>query len=262
LFSAAMGGAGTLLYDNAERAIESASLCAVTTAPSIKSRVLGESRDAEATHRMLILATGNGLQFVGDLNRRIFTCRLDANMEAAKVATREFDMEPLGYCLKNRVKIITAALTLIQGYARADFPRVCDGMASMDDWNKLVRSTIVWLAKEGVADTFVDPKVALNRDSANDPDANALALILSTAESIFGARRGFTVAELIKRATSPVSDLIDVLKDIAGDRGVDINPKKLGQWLLKREGQIMNGLRIKRGKPDRQKKATWEVSAA
>jgi hypothetical protein len=136
LFSAALGGAGTMLFDNAEHAIESASLCAVTTAPSIKSRVLGESRDAEAEHRMLILTTGNGLQFVGDLNRRIFVCRLDANMEASKVAAREFQMDPLSYCLKHRLKLITAALTLIQGYIRAGVPRVCDGLASMDDWKQ------------------------------------------------------------------------------------------------------------------------------
>jgi hypothetical protein len=143
LFSAARGGAGTLLLDNAEYPIESAALCAVVTAPAIRGRVLGVSEDVQAEHRMLILATGNGLQFVGDLNRRFFVCRLDADMEASKVAAREFDLEPLGYCVNNRLPIITAALTLIQGYVRAGFPHVCDGLASMDDWNKLVRSTIM-----------------------------------------------------------------------------------------------------------------------
>jgi hypothetical protein len=261
LFSAALGGAGTLLYDNAEHPIESASLCAVTTAPSIKSRVLGESRDAEAEHRMLILATGNGLQFVGDLNRRIFTCRLDANMEANKVAAREFDMEPLGYCINNRIKLINAALILIQGYVHAGLPRVCDGMASMDDWNKLVRSTIVWLVQQGVASGFVDPKLALARDSANDPDANMLASLLEGAKTIFGLNRRFTLAELIKRASSPVADLNDVLMDIAGERDV-VNAKKMGHWLLKREGRIINGLRINRGDRDRENKATWEVRSA
>jgi hypothetical protein len=261
LFSAALGGAGTLLYDNAEYPIESASLCAVTTAPSIKSRVLGESREAEAEHRMLILATGNGLQFVGDLNRRFLVCRLDANMEAAKVAAREFEMEPLGYCIKNRVKLVNAALTLIQGYVRAGFPSVCDGLASMDDWNMLVRSTIVWLVQQGVAEEFVDPKVALTRDSANDPDAAMLTGVLDTASAIFGVNSRFTVAELIKRASSGVVNMLDVLMDIAGDRD-QVNPKKLGQWLLKREGRIMNGRRIKRSGQNREKKATWEVCPA
>lgn len=261
LFSAAIGGAGTLLFDNAEHAIESASLCAVTTAPSIKSRVLGESREAEAEHRMLILATGNGLQFIGDLNRRFFTCRLDANMEASKVAAREFAMEPLSYCLKNRIKLITAALTLIQGYVHAGFPHVCDGLASMDDWNKLVRSTIVWLIQQGIAEGFVDPKIALMRDSANDPDAAMLSGVLDTANTIFGPNRRFTVAELVQHASNPLNDMSDVLADIAGERD-GINTKKLGQWLRKREGRIMNGLRIKRGAPDRTKKATWEVCTA
>jgi hypothetical protein len=258
LFSAALGGAGTMLFDNAEHAIESASLCAVTTAPSIKSRVLGESREAEAEHRMLILATGNGLQFVGDLNRRFFVCRLDAHMEASKVAAREFQMEPLGYCLKHRLKLVVAALTLIQGYVRAGFPRVCDGLASMDDWNKLVRSTIVWLMEQGVLNGFVDPKLALTRDSENDPDAALLIGVLDTAKNIFGAGRRFTVAELVISANKPLSGVRDLLLDIAGDRG-EINAKRLGQYFQKREGRIMNGMSIKRGQKDRQNRATWEV---
>lgn len=258
LFSAALGGAGTMLFDNAEHAIESASLCAVTTAPAIKSRVLGESRDAEAEHRMLILATGNGLQFVGDLNRRFFVCRLDANMEASKVAAREFNMEPLGFCLKNRLKLITAALTLIQGYARAGFPRVCDGLASMDDWNKLVRSTIVWLVQQGVLDGFVDPKVALMRDSENDPEGSQLNGVLDAAKSIFGTGRRFTAAELISRAKTSFGGVVDLLLDIAGERG-EIDVRKLGRWMLKYEGRIMNGLRIKRGPNNSQRTGTWEV---
>lgn len=261
LFSAALGGAGTLLYDNAEHPIESASLCTVTTAPSIKSRVLGESRDAEAEHRMLILATGNGLQFVGDLNRRMFTCRLDANMEANKVAGRKFDVEPLGYCTKNRIQMINAALTLIQGYMKAGSPQVCDGLASMDDWNKLVRSTIVWLVQRGLAAGFVDPKSALTRDSANDPDANLLACLLDGAKAIFGFNRGFTVAKLIEKASSAGADLKDVLMEIAGDRDA-VNSKKMGHWLLKREGRIVDGLRIKRTGQDRKKIALWEVRMA
>lgn len=259
LFSAVLGGTGTMLFDNAEHAIESASLCAVTTAPAFKGRILGQTQEAEAEHRMLILATGNGLQFVGDLNRRFFVCRLDANVEASMVAAREFDMEPLTYCIKNRLKLIVAALTLIQGYMNAGCPRVCDGLASMDDWNKLIRSTIVWLIHQGVLDGFVDPKMALTRDSENDPDAALLIGVLDNAKAMFGIGRRFTVAEFTDRATPSMRDVYDMLMEIAGDKGA-ISNKKLGEFLRKREGRIMNGLRIKRGPPDRQKKATWEVA--
>lgn len=259
LFSAVLSGTGTMLFDNAEHAIESASLCAVTTAPAFKGRILGLTQDAEAEHRMLILATGNGLQFVGDLNRRFFVCRLDANVEASKVAAREFDMDPLAYCIKNRLKLINAALTLIQGYVHAGFPRVCDGLASMDDWNKLVRSTIVWLTQQGVLKEFVDPKMALTRDSENDPDAALLIGVLDNAKAMFGTGRRFTVSELTDRATPSMREVYELLLEIAGDKGT-ISNKKLGEFLRKREGRIMNGMRIKRGPPDRQKKATWEVA--
>lgn len=260
LFSSALAGAGTLLFDNAEHAIESASLCAVTTAPAIKGRVLGESREAEAEHRLLVLATGNGLQLVGDLNRRFLTCRLDAQVESSKVAGRQFDLEPLGYCLQHRVLMITAALTLIQGYVSAGFPKVCDGLASMDDWNKLVRSTIVWLSEQGVAPGFVDPKVALLRDSANDPEAAALAGVLEMAKTMFGSNGKFTVAELIKRSLT-IEGWADLLKDIAGDHGC-IDARRLGKWMQKREGRITNGVSLKRVGLNRTKTALWGISAA
>lgn len=258
LFSSALAGAGTLLFDNAEHAIESASLCAVTTAPAIKGRVLGESREAEAEHRLLVLVTGNGLQLVGDLNRRFLTCRLDAQVEASKVAGRQFDLEPLGYCLQNRLLMITAALTLIQGYVRAGFPQVCDGLASMDDWNKLVRSTIVWLARQELAEGFVDPKAALLRDSANDPEAAALAGVLDMAKTTFGPNGKFTVAELIKRSLA-TEGWADLLKDIAGDQG-GVDARRLGKWLLKREGRIMNRVSLRHAGMNRTKTALWAIS--
>lgn len=258
LFSSALAGAGTLLFDNAEHAIESASLCAVTTAPAIKGRVLGESREAEAEHRLLVLATGNGLQLVGDLNRRFLTCRLDAQVESSQVAGRRFDLEPLGYCLQNRLLMITAALTLIQGYVSAGFPQVCDGLASMDDWNKLVRSTIVWLTQQGLAAGFVDPKVALLRDSANDPEAAALAGVLEMAKTTFGPNGKFTVAELIKRSL-PTEGWAELLKDIAGDHA-GIDARRLGKWLLKREGRIIDRMSLKRAGVNRTKTALWSVS--
>lgn len=260
LFSSALAGAGTLLFDNAEHAIESASLCAVTTAPAIKGRVLGESREAEAEHRLLVLATGNGLQLIGDLNRRFLTCRLDAQVESSKVAGRQFDLEPLAYCLQHRLLMITAALTLIQGYVSAGFPKVCDGLASMDDWNKLVRSTIVWLSEQGVAPGFVDPKVALLRDSANDPEAAALAGVLEMAKTMFGSNGKFTVAELIKRSLS-IEGWADLLTEIAGDHG-GIDARRVGKWMQKREGRIVNGASLKRKGMSRTNSVLWGISEA
>jgi hypothetical protein len=99
------------------------------------------------------------------------------------------------------------------------------------------------------------------RDSANDPDANMLACLLEGAKSIFGFNRGFTVAKLIEKASSPVADIKDVLMEIAGDRDA-VNAKKMGHWLLKREGRIIDGIRIKRAGQDRKKIAVWEVCGA
>lgn len=260
LFSAVLGGTGTLLFDNAEHAIESASLCAATTSSSLKGRVLGESREAQAEHRLLILATGNGLRFVGDLNRRILVCRLDAKMEARQIVGREFDVDPLAYCMRNRVQITVAALTLIRGYATAGFPWVCDGLSSMDDWNRVVRATIVWLIKKGLAPKFVDPKTALDRDVGNDPDAAKLSGLLAAIHDVHSLGRRFSVAELIESAGRASNrPLFDVLLEIAGEHD-KINPRRLGRWMEIRENRIIDGNKLVRDGKTRTNTAAWSVS--
>ena len=269
LFSAALGGSGAILIDNAEHAIESASLCVATTSPALKSRILGESRAAEVEHRLLIMATGNGLRFVGDLNRRFFVCRLDAKMEAAEVSGRKFKLKPLEYCKANRVPMVAAALTLIRGYVEAGCPDVCDGLASLDDWNKLVRSTIVWLVQQGMAPGFVDPKLALGRDGKDDPDAAKLAGLMAGIKDNIGLDNKFTVADLVSGAStlfddlalnkSDRVDLASILDEIAGERG-KVNTRRLGRWVESRAGRIVDGLRLLRAGTSRSKVALWKLS--
>lgn len=258
LFSAVIGGESTLLFDNAEQGIESASLCAAITSPSLKGRVLGESRTAMAEHRLLIMATGNGLRLVGDLNRRFLVCRLDARMEAADIVARRFDLNPLAYCAEHRVELQVAALTLIRGYAAAGFPRVCDSLSSFEDWNKLVRSTIVWLIKQGIAMDFVDPIKALQRDAATDPDAAQLQALIENLKSIWGIGGRFSVADIIDKRCAAGYELGPVLEDIAGERG-DINRKRLGRWLDTREGRVVNGLALVRDGKNRSGSVMWKL---
>jgi len=189
-------------------------------------------------------------------------------MEASEVSGRQFDLEPLGYCKANRTQIISAALTLIRGYIAAGCPRVCDGLASMDDWNKLVRSTIVWLVQQGLAPGFVDPKEALKRDSQDDPEAAKLAGLLVGIQDSIGVGNRFTAAELISEATMgfdnsdehtrSLVNLAAVIDEIAGERG-KVNARRLGRWIEKHAERIMNGLRVIRDGKARTGAAYWKV---
>ena len=55
------------------------------------------------------------------------------------------------------------------------------------------------------------------------------------------------------------ADLHEVLHDIAGERGA-INRRKLGQWVKRHEGQIVDGRRFVRADGNRSAQA-WRVES-
>lgn len=74
--------AGTtyILIDNVTEILESGELSAVLTTNYWKDRVLGVSEAASWPVRATWVATGNNLAVGGDLIRRVYRCRLDAEM--------------------------------------------------------------------------------------------------------------------------------------------------------------------------------------
>jgi hypothetical protein len=75
------------------------------------------------------------------------------------------------------------------------------------------------------------------------------------------------VREAVSRANQPdhtgtmsYGDLGDVLYDIAGERG-EINRRKLGRWITRHAGRIVNGLKFTRASGSRSAEA-WKVEKA
>jgi hypothetical protein len=88
---------------------------------------------------------------------------------------------------------------------------------------------------------------------------------------VLGTNNLKTVKEVVETAKSRTQSVMgeptdyvspefrDSLVSVAGTRG-EIDNRKLGNWLRSVEGRIVNGLRIKKGKPDAHSKTvTWGV---
>lgn len=60
-----------------------------------------------------------------------------------------------------------------------------------------------------------------------------------------------------------LSELRDALLGIAGGNRGEVDNKRLGRWLLTREGRVVDGLRLKRRRPDNHNKVVrWSVQVA
>lgn len=233
ILSALRSGDSVVCVDNVEAPWGSDAMCVVLTQPSYTDRVLGESRTVTLPTSVLWCATGNNLQFRGDLSTRVLRCSLDAQSEHPE--HRRFDRYLPEYVPKHRVKLVTAALTVLRAYAAAGRPPLdLEPYGRFEDYDKMVRAPLCWLGME-------DPCRTRDAIEDADPVRRKLKALLSAWHTTFG-ERPVTVAQAISETVRREA-LRDALEELALDRGT-INARIVGNTLRKYERRIESGLRI------------------
>jgi hypothetical protein len=81
LTTIAMEGDPLVLIDNVERPLGSPVLAAVLTAGYIQDRLLGHNRTVKAHVNATFIATGNNMEFAGDLVRRVVPIDINPGVE-------------------------------------------------------------------------------------------------------------------------------------------------------------------------------------
>jgi hypothetical protein len=230
------------------------SLCTVLTSEYLSGRILGVSKTATVSTRALFLSSGNNVGPVKDMTRRCVTIHLDPGCEMP--AARSFKRPDLVRdVLRERGRYVSAALTIVRAWIAAGRPRTaCKSLAGYGDWSELCRQPLLWL---GLADSTESMFEAM----AEDPDREALGRLLTAWQSIFGKTPAM-VRDAVKHATAYSSEhveLKEVLHDIADERG-DINRRRLGWWIKRHAGRIVDGRRFVRASGNRSAEA-WQVES-
>lgn len=216
------------------------SLCTALTSEFMSGRILGMSKTASVNTRTLFLSSGNNVGPVQDMARRCITIRLDPAVETP--ATLTFKRPNLvREVLKDRERYVSAALTIIRTWIIAGKPNTdCKALVSYGEWSDYCRQALLWLG-------CCDPTASVFEALAEDPDRETLARLLTAWQSAFGKTPAM-VRDAVHKAYNSLVDnneLKEVLHDIADERG-DINRRKLGWWIKRHAGQVVNGLRFVR----------------
>lgn len=228
------------------------SLCTVLTSEFISGRILGVSKTATVGTRALFLSSGNNVGPVQDMTRRCLTICLNPRCEVP--AARNFKRpELVREVLRERGRYVSAALTIVQGWLAAGRPRTpCKALAGYADWSDLCRQPLLWLG-------CPDPAVSVFEAMAEDPDKETLGRLLKAWEAAFGKTPAM-VRDAVKQATVSSKEhreLDELLRDIAEERG-EINRRKLGWWIKRHAGRIVDGRRFVRSSGSRSAEA-WQV---
>ena len=228
------------------------SLCTVLTSEFVSWRILGVSKTATVSTRALFLSSGNNVGPVQDMTRRCITIHLDPGCEVP--AARSFTRPDLvRNVLRQRGRYVSAALTIVRAWIVAGRPSTeCQTLAGFGEWTDLCRQPLLWLG-------MADPTESVFMTMAEDPDRETLGRMLTAWQAVFG-KTAAMVRDAVQRANAfneEHAELREVLHDIADERG-EINRRKLGWWIKRHVGRIVDGRRFVRGSGNRSAE-TWQV---
>lgn len=155
----------------------------------------------------------------------------------------------------SRGALVSAALTVIRAWIVAGSPKTeCKPLASFPQWSDWCRQPLLWLGEP-------DPASSTFEEMASDPERELLGRALRCWHDCF-SHAPVMVRDVVARAggLDPLAEeLHEVLMEIAGDRD-RVNNRKLGQWLKRNMGRIVEGLKFSKA-PKTRNADNWLVES-
>ena len=190
----ALAGDPAVLMDNVRGPLGGRTWEAVLTTLWWRGRRLGVSEDLTLPLRVVWFATGNNIEIVGDMSRRVCPVRLRTDEERPEDKDPSAFAHPdlLGWVADNRPRLVRAALTMLRSYIVAGKPAQ-DGVrwGSYESWARLVASCLVWLG-------YDDPCKAREAvEAGGTSDASKTAGLMQAWAATFGDTSR-TAAEVLK----------------------------------------------------------------
>jgi primase-polymerase (primpol)-like protein len=227
-----------LVFDNAEKAIKSSALAALITADVWQDRLLGRNRILHLPARSVLIITGNNIRLGGDIPRRCYRVRIDAN--AARPWTRGgFSHQLPDYAAENRGKIIAALLTMARAWLIAGRPEGGNTvLGSFETWCVITGGILEYAGLNG----FLDNLQEMYRDTEDgDDDAGQWVDWMDAIHEHFGDK-AFTVKMLAEAMSNYCTARVkDDAPYALGDIGASNDRAwltRLGIALRGRKGQV------------------------
>lgn len=237
-------GAAGILLDNITRPILLPSLDAVLTADTWSDRQLGSLTSIRVPARAMWWATGNNLEFGGDLSRRALHVRLESPLENPE-EREQFKHNPLlPWVLESRPKLVAAGLTILRAFAHAGAPNCGAPLwGSFEPWSQLIGNVIRWVGMPCALDAR-----ASRADDA-DPSRIAVAAVMRAMRSILDAsgERSLPARDFLRHVyeDDEYADVRESMDLVANGRsGKPPSALQLSGAFRRHRGRVIDGHRI------------------
>jgi hypothetical protein len=227
-----ISGSSIVLIDNLDGQLDSPSLAAALTSTVWRDRILGHSEMTNIPQHATWFASGNNIRLGGDMGRRCYWIRLDAQ-SSTPWAGRTFRHPDLpAWIAQNRGRLVVASLTLARAwYAAGQPPAPSPTIGSFESWSRTVGGILAHADVPGFLGNLDNLYSSADDENAEWED------FLRELDAVFGGS-SFTA----KDVSSEVGTSARVLDALPGELseawarkslGVSFN-KKLGRAFHKR----------------------------
>ncbi len=196
------------VFDNIDRAIQSATLASTVTGRTSKRRRLGRSEVLNFPNHAVWTLNGNNLVYRGDCARRSVWCRLDAK-RARPWKGRTFKHQNLqSYVEEHRASILGAVFTMGRSWLHAGRPKPERHLSSFEGWSHTVGGVLRHAGVTGFLENLDELYESI------DEEASEWEIFLTAIGNAW-SDRAFTIAELARLITD--RSVVDLLPGKLGD---------------------------------------------
>ena len=229
--------------------LDSPPLAAALTSADWSDRLLGRNRAVRLPSRAVWVATGNNLRVAGDMPRRSYSIRLDANAERP--------WERTGFAIKgierhvreNRGNLLSAALTIIRAWYTSGQPKASvPPLGSFEEWSETIGSVLAFAGIDGFLFNLEQTQ------TVQDEDTQQWTAFFDAWWERFGGKL-LTADDLcrviIPRRDDPVEyidePLLKALPEplmVNRDRGEGSFKRSVGRHLSRLKGRVFSGRKV------------------
>lgn len=251
-------GRSVICIDNIDGVLDSTSLATVLTARVWRDRILGRNEEVLLPNISTWIANGNNIRLAGDLPRRAYRARLDAQLAQPwlRQPTEFKHPDLIKWVRQKRGDIIAAMLTVARAWVVASKPKPNDSVSigSYESFCEVLGGILDYIKVEGFLGNLQQMY------SEMDVETPQWGSFLEAWQEVFGDS-GVTVAELVKTLKEN-EVLAAALPNSLADKDAKGYNQKLGTALARRtDVRFPNGLMIQKGAV-KQRAVAWKITKA
>jgi len=258
-------GATIIVIDNVHGKLQSSALDLALTSHTMQERILGQSKNGVYAQRATWMATGNNIQLGGDMPRRSYWIRMDAQTDKPWMRGG-FTHNLEEWIPDHRGELIAALLTLARAWYAAGRPepeKPLPRMGSFQAWVGVVGGILHFAGFTNFLDNLDDLYTQA------DSDAQQWAAFLHAWQATYRERE-VLVADVVRDLKAGLlenaavgADLYNTLPDDLTDIHKGDFRRRLGKALASRVGSQFDesGLHLVKAATDRRSGAVyWQVA--